>query len=88
MHASKIIEGLSKEGKDDTMKAELLADKQEEIYWMKLPEKVRGLSQKKLFRYLPVDTLMSPLDPRSSAVSIPIAVADGYEGSGYLLYSR
>ncbi|KAJ9109004.1 hypothetical protein QFC21_000330 [Naganishia friedmannii] len=42
VHASKIIGGLNNEAKDDTMKAELLVDKQEEIYWMKLPEKIRA----------------------------------------------
>lgn len=41
-HASMIIEGLNNEESEDAIKAELLVDKQEEIYWMKLPEKVRG----------------------------------------------
>ncbi|KAJ9125347.1 hypothetical protein QFC22_000307 [Naganishia vaughanmartiniae] len=40
-HAIKIIEGLNNEERADAMKAELLLDKQEEIYWMKLPEKIR-----------------------------------------------
>ncbi|KAJ9102244.1 hypothetical protein QFC19_004789 [Naganishia cerealis] len=40
-HASMVLEGLNNDVTDGSMKAELLVDKQEEIYWMKLPEKAR-----------------------------------------------
>jgi hypothetical protein len=36
-----IIEGLENNASEGSMKAQLLKGEQEEIYWMKLPDKVR-----------------------------------------------
>lgn len=36
-----IIEGLDNNGTKGSLKAQLLKGEQEEIYWMKLPDKVR-----------------------------------------------
>ncbi|KAJ9105854.1 hypothetical protein QFC20_004189 [Naganishia adeliensis] len=40
-HARMIIEGLDNNGTKGSLKAQLLKGEQEEIYWMKLPDKIR-----------------------------------------------
>lgn len=58
-----IIEGLDNNVTEGSLKAQLLKGEQEEIYWMKLPDKVCitiPIRQSELKRFSPVDTHGGP----------------------------